>query len=224
MTRSEARTPEAWRGFDRAALLVTLAGLLALLLLWWTGHGPSQASCCAAPIVAAPAVLPPPAPAPTPAPAPAPVVTPASEPAKVEPPAVVAAAPAPAKVEAPKVEAPKAAPAVDCTKLVDGVAVHFATGSAALSGEARALLDQALLCVKDGRYEVAGHTDNVGDKAMNQRLSEARANAVVAYLRSKGVDASRLVSRGYGETKPIADNGTAEGRAQNRRITFTRLS
>jgi len=214
MTRSEARTPEAWRGFDRAALLVTLAGLLALLLLWWTGHGPSQASCCAAPVIAAPAVQPTPAPIPAAAPEPAKV-----EPAKAEPPPVVAAAPAPANAEAPKV-----APAVDCTKLDSGVAVFFATGSAVLSGEARVVLDQALLCVRDGRYEVAGHTDNVGDKAMNQRLSEARANAVVAYLRSKGIDASRLVSRGYGETKPIADNGTADGRAQNRRITFTRLS
>jgi OOP family OmpA-OmpF porin len=214
MTRSEARTPEAWRGFDRAALLVTLAGLLALLLLWWTGHGPSQASCCAAPVIAAPAVQPTPAPIPAAAPEPAKV-----EPAKAEPPPVVAAAPAPTNAEAPKV-----APAVDCTKLDRGVAVFFATGSAVLSGEARVVLDQALLCVRDGRYEVAGHTDNVGDKAMNQRLSEARAKAVVAYLRSKGIDASRLVSRGYGETKPIADNGTADGRAQNRRITFTRLS
>jgi outer membrane protein OmpA-like peptidoglycan-associated protein len=229
MTRSEARTPEAWRGFDRAALLVTLAGLLALLLLWWTGHGPSQASCCAAPVIAAPAVQPTPAPIPAAAPEPAKV-----EPAKAEPPPVVAAAPAPVKAEPPPVvaaapapanaEAPKVAPAVDCTKLDSGVAVFFATGSAVLSGEARVVLDQALLCVRDGRYEVAGHTDNVGDKAMNQRLSEARAKAVVAYLRSKGIDASRLVSRGYGETKPIADNGTADGRAQNRRITFTRLS
>ncbi len=224
MTRSEARTPDAWRGFDRAALYVTLAGILALLLMWWSGYGPSQAGCCAAPVVAAPVVATPITPAaPVVAPAPAPVA--ASEPAKVEPekvaaPPIVAAVapPAPAKAEPPA-----AAAARDCAKIVEGVAVRFDFGSATLSTEASVALDRALLCVGGGRYEVVGHADSVGDKALNQRLSEARADAVVAYLRSKGVDAARLAARGYGETKPIADNNTEEGRAQNRRVTITRL-
>lgn len=209
MTRSEARTPEAWRDFDRAAIFVALAGLLALLLLWWSGYGPTQASCCAAPVVAVPAA---PAPAQVAAPEP-----PKVEPDKVAPPPVIAAAPAPAKAEAPV-----AAPAVDCGKIVEGIVVNFGFGSAALSTEARVALDRALPCVGGGRYEVVGHADSVGDGALNQRLSEARAAAVVAYLRSKGVDGVRLAARAYGETKPIADNNTEEGRAQNRRVTFAR--
>jgi outer membrane protein OmpA-like peptidoglycan-associated protein len=225
MTRSEVRTAEAWRGYDSAALIIALLGLLALLLLWWMGYGPTNAGCCAAPItVTSPSVQPTAptiAPAPVPAPAPAPVATPAPEPAKV---AVAAATPEPAKVEVPTAAAsPAAAPAVDCGKLVDGVSVKFATGSAALDPEARAALDRTLDCLKDGRYEIDGHTDSVGNSAANQRLSEARANAVVDYLRSKGFDAKRLVAVGFGDTRPIADNATAEGRARNRRITIVRV-
>jgi outer membrane protein OmpA-like peptidoglycan-associated protein len=101
--------------------------------------------------------------------------------------------------------------------------VQFATGSAVLSQEGRAVLDKALDCMKNGRYEIAGHTDSVGNSAANQRLSDARANAVIEYLRSKGIDGNRLTAVGYGDTRPIADNATAEGRARNRRITLTRL-
>jgi OmpA-OmpF porin, OOP family len=221
MTRSEARTFEAWWRFDRAALFVALAGLLGLLLLWWSGYGPSQPSCCGTPVVAVP-------PAPTiPAATPAPVAAPApeppkGEPTKPEPPPVVAAAPAPAKEEAPMATPAKAKPTPDCGKIVKGVSVQFAFGSAVLSAQGRAVLDRARACFGGGRYEVVGHADSVGDKQLNQRLSEARADAVVAYLRSKGVNAARLAERGYGETKPTGDNRTAQGRAQNRRVTVTR--
>jgi OOP family OmpA-OmpF porin len=221
MTRSEARTAEAWRGYDSAALIIALLGLLALLLLWWMGYGPTNAGCCAAPVVAtAPALQPM-----VPAPAPAPVAAPAPEPAKVDTPAVVAVAPTPepAKTEPPKAAAPAVVPAVDCGKLVEGVSVQFVTGSAALTQEALAVLDRTLDCLKDGRYEVDGHTDNVGNSAANQKLSEARANAVVEYFRSKGFDAKRLTAVGFGETRPIADNATAEGRARNRRIAIMRM-
>lgn len=68
---------------------------------------------------------------------------------------------------------------------------------------------------------VEGHTDNVGDDASNQILSERRANAVVVYLRDNNVDSSRLSARGFGEIMPIAPNETAQGRALNRRIEFT---
>jgi OOP family OmpA-OmpF porin len=224
MTRSEARTAEAWRGYDSAALIIALLGLLALLLLWWMGYGPTNAGCCAAPVVAtAPAIQPM---VPPPVPAPAPVAAPAPEPAKVDTPAVapVAPAPEPAKIEIPKAAAvPAVVPAVDCGKLVEGVSVQFVTGSAALTQEARAVLDRTLDCLKDGRYEVDGHTDNVGNTAANQKLSEARANAVVEYFRSKGFDAKRLTAVGFGETRPIADNATAEGRARNRRIAIMRM-
>jgi peptidoglycan-binding protein ArfA len=218
MTRSEVRTAEAWRGYDSAALIIALLGALALLLLWWLGYGPTRASCCAAPLVATSNAVPPTTP--VPAPPPAPVATPVPEPAKVAPPPLVAVAPAP---EPAKAATPAAAPAVDCGKLADGVTAHFATGSATLGREDRVALERVLDCLKDGRYEIAGHTDNVGNGAANQKLSEARARAVVEYLRSKGIDASRLTAVGYGDTRPIADNATAEGRAQNRRIALTRL-
>jgi outer membrane protein OmpA-like peptidoglycan-associated protein/tetratricopeptide (TPR) repeat protein len=67
------------------------------------------------------------------------------------------------------------------------------------------------------KIQIEGHTDNAGSPAENQKLSEHRAQAVVAYLISKGISASRLAYKGFGETKPIADNKTEEGRAQNRR-------
>ncbi|HON19224.1 MAG TPA: OmpA family protein, partial [Salinivirgaceae bacterium] len=68
--------------------------------------------------------------------------------------------------------------------------------------------------------EISGHTDNVGSAASNKRLSEQRAKAVVDYLVSKGIPASRLQYKGYGFEQPIADNSTEEGRAANRRVEF----
>jgi outer membrane protein OmpA-like peptidoglycan-associated protein len=69
--------------------------------------------------------------------------------------------------------------------------------------------------------EVAGHTDNTGADSYNQSLSERRAGAVAAYLQAQGVQPVRLLVVGLGETHPIADNSTAEGRAQNRRVEIT---
>jgi OOP family OmpA-OmpF porin len=66
--------------------------------------------------------------------------------------------------------------------------------------------------------EVAGHTDSVGTDSYNQGLSERRAQAVVNYLVAKGINASRFKARGYGESEPVADNATDEGRAENRRV------
>jgi len=68
------------------------------------------------------------------------------------------------------------------------------------------------------KLEVQGHTDNVGSDAYNQTLSEARAKAVVTWLTQHGVAANRLTAKGYGKTKPVADNGSDEGRAKNRRV------
>jgi OOP family OmpA-OmpF porin len=66
--------------------------------------------------------------------------------------------------------------------------------------------------------EVAGHTDSVGNDAYNMALSEKRANTVRDFLISRGVPADRLTARGYGETEPLADNSTEDGRSQNRRV------
>ena len=68
------------------------------------------------------------------------------------------------------------------------------------------------------KLEVQGHTDNVGNDAYNQTLSEARSKAVVAWLTGHGVAAERRTAKGYGKTRPIADNGSDEGRARNRRV------
>jgi outer membrane protein OmpA-like peptidoglycan-associated protein len=68
------------------------------------------------------------------------------------------------------------------------------------------------------KVEVQGHTDNVGNDAYNQTLSEARAKTVMTWLTQHGVAADRLTAKGYGKTKPVADNGSDEGRAKNRRV------
>jgi OOP family OmpA-OmpF porin len=71
------------------------------------------------------------------------------------------------------------------------------------------------------RVLVEGHTDSIGSHAYNQRLSERRADAVRDYMVSHGIDPSRITTRGWGETKPVASNQTEEGRAQNRRVELT---
>jgi len=68
------------------------------------------------------------------------------------------------------------------------------------------------------KIEVQGHTDNVGGDAYNQTLSEARAKAIVTWLTQHGIAADRLTAKGFGKTKPVADNATDTGRAKNRRV------
>ena len=71
--------------------------------------------------------------------------------------------------------------------------------------------------------EIGGHTDSTGEDAYNMGLSQRRAESVRSYLVSKGVKASRLEAKGYGETKPVASNDTNEGRAKNRRVELKKL-
>jgi OmpA-OmpF porin, OOP family len=100
--------------------------------------------------------------------------------------------------------------------------VQFETGTALIRDESSALLRQvAELLVAHPEVtscEVAGHTDDTGTPAANLQLSEARAQAVTDWLVAHGVEAKRLKARGYGETRPIADNSTEQGRASNRRV------
>ena len=101
--------------------------------------------------------------------------------------------------------------------------IRFDTGSAELSRESLALLDHIVVVAqrcKDAEIVIEGHTDNVGDEEDNMDLSKRRAVAVVGYIGEAGIDTSRMTSAGYGQTRPIASNDTAEGRAQNRRIEF----
>ena len=84
--------------------------------------------------------------------------------------------------------------------------------------EVRKLLEQS----PDLRLAVQGHTDNQGTPAHNQQLSEARARAVVANLTAAGVAPGRLTPAGFGQARPVADNATEAGRAQNRRVELVR--
>jgi outer membrane protein OmpA-like peptidoglycan-associated protein len=70
----------------------------------------------------------------------------------------------------------------------------------------------------DNRVQIHGHTDSTGDAVYNQKLSERRANAVKTALVARGVQETQVIVVGFGKTKPIADNGSAEGRAKNRRV------
>ncbi|MEZ0541102.1 OmpA family protein [Fibrella arboris] len=89
-------------------------------------------------------------------------------------------------------------------------------------GELNAIL-KSLTETPGTRFEIGGHTDADGSDASNLALSQKRADAVKAQLVSMGVDAGRLTAKGYGKTKPVADNATFEGKAQNRRVEFVKL-
>jgi len=105
--------------------------------------------------------------------------------------------------------------------------VEFEIDSFALTVKGRSLLDELLMALggapDDIRVLITGHTDNAGDQAENQLLSEQRAQAVLDYLVAAGQDPDRFDIIGYGETQPIAPNDTELGRARNRRIEFTAL-
>jgi len=104
--------------------------------------------------------------------------------------------------------------------------IFFDTGKWELRDESRPELDRLAAFLRDNpeaRVEIGGHTDNVGAPQSNLTLSQNRAQAVVDYLRSVGIAPDRLVARGYGQRKPVATNGTDEGRQQNRRVESTIL-
>ncbi|MEM9279723.1 MAG: OmpA family protein, partial [Pseudomonadota bacterium] len=106
---------------------------------------------------------------------------------------------------------------------INGREIRFETNRAIIKPESEGVLkdvtDVALNC-PEVRIEIGGHTDSRGRDAYNQELSEGRAKAVVHYLEQAGVASGRLEAKGYGETLPVADNDTSEGRSQNRRIEF----
>jgi outer membrane protein OmpA-like peptidoglycan-associated protein len=102
--------------------------------------------------------------------------------------------------------------------------VYFKTDRAVIEKRSFALLDNvaAVLTAHDTlKIQIEGHTDSQGNSAYNKKLSQQRAEAVVAYLVKKGVDRARLTAMGFGQEQPIADNKTKAGRAQNRRVVFT---
>lgn len=101
--------------------------------------------------------------------------------------------------------------------------VFFETGKSDLSNESRVELNKAVELMETNPsmvIEVGGHTDNVGDDDFNMKLSHERAKSVRQYLVNAGIDSGRIQAKGYGETTPVADNDTEEGRAANRRTEF----
>lgn len=105
--------------------------------------------------------------------------------------------------------------------------VNFELNSATLTADARSILlrvAEALRGEPTLRAAISGHTDSSGNDAYNLQLSQQRADAVQAFLAGQGIDRSRLVPRGYGETQPVADNSSAAGRERNRRVEFEVLN
>ena len=117
---------------------------------------------------------------------------------------------------------PVAPPPAKGTKLGTVGEAFFDFDKSELKPGAASVLADAMNSMRDNpslRVIIEGHTDSVGTDAYNQRLSERRANAVRDYLvRQQGIERSRIDTRGYGESRPVASNTTAAGRAQNRRV------
>ena len=143
--------------------------------------------------------------------------------------APVVAAPAPAAAvapvaapAAPKPAAPAPAPAAAAaTKITYAADAFFDHDKSVLKAEGKAKLDDLVGKVKAINLEVivaVGHTDSDGSDAYNQKLSVRRAEAVKAYLVSKGIEKNRVYTEGKGEKQPVADNKTKEGKAKNRRV------
>ena len=124
--------------------------------------------------------------------------------------------PAPSAEPAPAPAAPQVAEKI----ILRGVNFDFDKDE--IRSDGAVILDEAASMLTGAhtgaRVRIEGHTDATGPDAYNQGLSERRANSVRSYLVSHGVDASKLTTVGYGESSPIADNGTREGRALNRRV------
>ncbi len=157
---------------------------------------------------------------PCPVPAPAAPVAAVSEPAPAPAPAPAYVAPAPAP--APAYVAPE--PAAPQKLVLEGV--NFDFDKATLRQEDMGSLDKDVETLKawgDVNIEVAGHTDSMGSDAYNMKLSRQRAEAVRNFLITRGVSADRLAAKGYGESQPVADNATEEGRFKNRRVELAPL-
>jgi OOP family OmpA-OmpF porin len=122
---------------------------------------------------------------------------------------------------APKAAAPAAAPVAAASKVTYAADAFFDFDKSVVKPAGKAKLDDLVSKVKGINLEViiaVGHTDSVGSDAYNQKLSVRRAEAVKAYLVSKGIEKNRIYTEGKGEKQPVASNKTTEGRAKNRRV------
>jgi outer membrane protein OmpA-like peptidoglycan-associated protein len=104
--------------------------------------------------------------------------------------------------------------------------INFETGKANILPDSQPIIDQIVLMLnqnKNMQISIEGHTDNVGTNEFNQTLSENRAKSVLNALTAQGIDKSRLSFKGWGSSKPIADNRTEEGKAKNRRVEIIKI-
>lgn len=114
----------------------------------------------------------------------------------------------------------------DSKGFVDVYGINFDIGKSRVKAESFPVIAQIVKYLKENpslRIMIEGHTDDQGSDANNQKLSENRANAIKTEMAKRGIGAERMETIGYGETKPIADNKTADGRTQNRRVTIKKL-
>jgi outer membrane protein OmpA-like peptidoglycan-associated protein len=103
--------------------------------------------------------------------------------------------------------------------------VHFDTGKAVIREESRPIISQIVTMLEGSpslKLRIEGHTDNVGESRKNKKLSESRARAVLDAIVAEGIAADRLTAVGFGQEKPVGDNGTEEGRAKNRRVELVK--
>jgi outer membrane protein OmpA-like peptidoglycan-associated protein len=134
--------------------------------------------------------------------------------------------PPPPPPEPPPPPPPPAPKRVELTQ--DQIVIHdkiqFETNKAVIKPESFGLLDEITAAIRDAtqikKLSIEGHTDDVGADKYNQKLSDQRAASVKAYLVEHGIDAGRLASKGWGESKPVGDNATEEGKEKNRRVEF----
>ncbi len=199
-TAASAQTIDNWRNGTSELVWKNGTNELCWRDTNWTPA--TAAATCDGAIVAKPPMA---------APATAPATPPTGAPPAVTPPRPAASAPA----------APATPPPPVVSKVTFAADAFFDTGKSVVKSEGKAKLDDLVGKVKDINLEVViavGHTDSVGSDASNQKLSVRRAEAVKAYLVSKGIEKNRVYTEGKGEKQPVADNKTKEGRAKNRRV------
>ena len=131
-------------------------------------------------------------------------------------------APPPVVVKEPDPTPPPPPVEVKADKIELNEKVNFEFAKAELLPASKTLLDQVVKILEEHpeieKVRIEGHTDNEASDGYNMKLSNNRAKAVRAYLISKGINGKRMEAKGFGEEKPVADNGTPEGREQNRRV------
>ena len=112
---------------------------------------------------------------------------------------------------------------LDSKGFIDIYGINFDINKAIVKAESYPIIEQITTYLKDHpqmKVVIEGHTDNTGSDELNMKLSEKRAASIKAELVKRGIDTSRMETKGYGASKPVADNKTAAGRTQNRRVTI----